>query len=221
MPNENLTIVKANCNKCLHKTKHYVVAERKYEEHQPADLSNPYNEHTVSWTTVYKMLECCGCEDVCLQSLYYFSEADGVKEEYYPPQISRPLPRWLDELPIEWSELLAEVYSALHSDSRRLVLMGARALIDLYMNKQLGDVGGFAQKLNNLEADGLISKPHKEVLSAALELGHAATHRGHCPKPNEVNQVIDIVESLLQNDVFAATAKNLKAKTPKRGATSI
>ncbi len=126
------------------------------------------------------------------------------------------MPKWHDELPKEWSELLKEVYMALHADSRRLALMGARALVDLFMNEQLGDIAGFSQKIKKLEADGLISKPNKAVLEAALEVGHAATHRGHKARATEVDQVIDIVENLLQNHVLAAAADNLKSKTPKR-----
>lgn len=98
--------------------------------------------------------------------------------------------------------------------------MGARTLVDLYMSEKLGDIGGFSQKIKKLETDGLISKPNKEVLDAALEAGHAATHRGHKARANEVNQVIDIVENLLQSHVLTASADNLKSKTPQRSGKS-
>lgn len=219
MPNANLIILKNHCNECLQKTNHFVLAERINSGYESADPSDPQCHHEISWKTIYKMLECCGCENVSLQRCFYFSEYDEVEEECYPPQISRRLPKWHDELPDDWQELLQEVYLALHADSRRLVLMGARTLIDLYMNEQLGDVGGFAQKIKRLESEGLISKPNKGVLEIALEVGHAAAHRGHKARANEVNQVIDIVENLLQNHVLAATAENLKSKTPQRSST--
>lgn len=186
------------------------------EGSERANPDDPYDQYEISWNTTYKMLECCGCENVSLQRRFYFSEYDEIEEEYYPPQVSRQLPKWHDELPDEWCELLEEVYRALHTDSRRLVLMGARALIDLYMTEQLGDIGGFAQKIKKLESDGLISKPNKSVIEAALEVGHAAAHRGHKARVNEVNQVIDIVENLLQNHTLAHAADNLKSKTPGR-----
>ncbi|WP_279455762.1 DUF4145 domain-containing protein [Aeromonas veronii] len=72
------------------------------------------------------------------------------------------------------------------------------------------------KKLSTLEERGLISKPNKEYLEAALNAGHAAAHRAHKAKVAEVNQVIDIVENLLQNYVLKEAAKNLKAKTPSR-----
>ncbi len=215
MNENNLKIQKNHCNKCLQETKHFIVAERVSSGSQPAN-DDPHCEYEISWSTIYKMLECCGCENVALQRTFHFSEYSEVEEEYYPPQISRKLPKWHNELPEEWYELLKEVYTALHADSRCLVLMGARALVDLYMNKQLGDIGGFAQKIRKLEEDGLISKPNKIVLDAALEAGHAAAHRGYKPKANEVNQVIDIVENLLQSYILTSTAEKLKEKTPSR-----
>lgn len=216
MIEENNTIVKAHCNECLNETKHILVASRSNGDSESINPLDPYETLCVSWRTTYSMLECCGCENVCLKREYYFSEWDGTKVEYYPPQISRQLPKWQEDLPEEMRELLLEVYSALHADSRRLAVMGARALVDLYMTNELGDIGGFAQKLKELENKGLISKPNKEYLDAALEAGHAAAHRGHKAQNEEVNQVIDIVENLLQNHVLAMAATNLKSKTPNR-----
>ena len=67
-----------------------------------------------------------------------------------------------------------------------------------------------------LEKQGLISKPNKEFLETALEAGHAAAHRGHKPKVDEVNQVIDIVENLLQSYVLVNVTEELKQKIPAR-----
>ena len=213
MNDESFPIIKAHCNKCLRETKHFTVAERSSTGSESID---PYGYNEISWRTTFKMLECCGCENVSLQRKFYFSEYDEVEEEYYPPQISRQLPKWIYDLPVEWGGLLKEVYLALHANSQRLALMGARTLVDLYMSDQLGDIGGFAQKIKQLETEGLISKPNKIVLNAALEIGHAAIHRGHKACPKEVNQVMDIVENLLQTYVLATSAANLQSNTPKR-----
>jgi hypothetical protein len=217
---DNYKIEKAHCNKCLHETKHYVIAKRVPSGREAADPHDPYCRYEISWSTTYTMLECCGCESISLRRQFYFSEWNEIEEEYYPPQISRQLPKWHEQLPAEWQELLKEVYAALHADSRRLTLMGARALADLYMTEQLGDIGGFAQKIKKLEEKGLISKPNKTFLEAALEAGHAAAHRGHKAKANEVDQVIDIVENLLQSHVLKDVGKSLKAATPPRNSKS-
>jgi hypothetical protein len=213
MTTEKFEIQKSHCNKCLQDTNHFIIAKRQHSGSNPVD---DYGQYQIDWSTSCTMLECCGCENVVLKRTFYFSECDDVETEYYPPPVSRQLPRWHEDLPDEWIELIKEVYSALHADSRRLALMGARALVDMYMNHQLGDVGGFQEKIKKLESDGLISRPNKEFLEAALEAGHAAAHRGHKAKVNEVNQVIDIVENMLQNYVLKEAAENLKSKTPLR-----
>jgi hypothetical protein len=207
--------LKSHCNKCLHTTNHFIVAERKKSG---SDIVNPnLNEsYEIYWSETFTMLECCGCESVSLKKEYYFSEWGDTNVEYYPPQVSRQLPRWTQGLPKEIEQLLLEVYKALHADSKMLALMGARALVDLYLNEQLGDIGGFAKKLKKLETDGLISKPNSEFLSAALEAGHAAAHRGYKASEIEVSQVIDIVENLLQIYTLKEAAENLKARTPAR-----
>jgi hypothetical protein len=214
-----MEVEKAHCNSCLHTTKHFIVAKRTHSDSAPAN-NDPHCPHEVSWCTTYTMLECCGCENVSLRKQFTFSEYDDVEIEYFPPQTSRQLPKWHDQLPKEFTELLREVYVALHANSRRLALMGARTLVDMYMNDQLGDAGGFAKKISLLEEKGQISKINKIYLEAALEAGHAAAHRGHKANESEVNQVIDIIENLLQNYVLEDAAKNLKAKTPSRGKSS-
>ncbi|MNC51388.1 hypothetical protein D3C75_1006780 [compost metagenome] len=119
-------------------------------------------------------------------------------------------------LPKGWIGLLNEVYSALHSNSRRLAMMGARALVDVYMNDTVSDVGGFEQKLKALVVQGHISANDKDVLAAALEAGHAAAHRGHVASESEVNHVMDIVESLLQKHALKISAAELKKGIPGR-----
>lgn len=214
MSKERLEIVRSHCNQCLSTTKHFVVAVRSNR-----DESEPYGPHgeCVWWDTTYKMLECCGCTHVSLERIGSFSEWDDHSEtEYYPPQISRRTPTWHKELPENWHELLGEIYTALHADSRCLALMGARALIDLYMNEKVGDIGGFKAKLQALEKQSLISKPNKSVLDAALEAGNAAAHRGYKADAVDVSHVMDIVENLLHSYVLLESAEALKSKTPKR-----
>jgi len=161
------------------------------------------------------MLECCGCESVMLRSTQFLLGWDP-EECYYPPRASRRLPKWHDDLPRQIVLLLKEVYAALHADSRRLAMMGARALIDMAIFERVGDVGSFVEKLNKLESEGFVSKKNRELLEAALDVGNAASHRGHRPKTKEVQHVMDIVENLLQAGVLEPIAQELKDATPKR-----
>ena len=94
--------------------------------------------------------------------------------------------------------------------------MGARSLVDLFMNLTIGDVGGFEQKLDRLVKAGYLSMQNRDILEAALEAGHAVVHRGHKPRTEDVNLVFDIVENMLQMLVLQKESEGLKKRTPKR-----
>lgn len=166
------------------------------------------------------MLECCGCGTSHLERYHWFSEWDrGVYEKLrFPPEISRRTPEWHANLAEEERELFQEVYTALHADSRRLAVMGTRALLDVFMTRHVGDIGNFEAKLSALENKGIIGTNDKSTLHAALDAGNAAAHRGHCPSIREVNYIIDILENLFQGDVLSAAAIELKKTTPPRKA---
>ena len=113
-------------------------------------------------------------------------------------------------------ELLEEIYSALHADNRRLATMGARTLLDMVMTDKVTDVGRFDQKLDALEKE-FITKKQREFLEAALDVGNAASHRGHRPTAKQLDQVMDIVENVIQQIyVLPSAAAELKKSTPPR-----
>jgi hypothetical protein len=213
-------IERAHCNECGHKTKHYVVGTRvqrgsELYQHHPYD---PGVE--LEWSTTYDLLECCGCETVSIKRTYWFSEFNPGEEEveYYPPRLSRRPPNWLKRLPEDVQALMQEVYAALQADSRRLAMMGARAVLDVFIVSKVGDVGSFQKKLDALQQEGYVSSRNRKVLEAALDVGSAAAHRGHQPDVEEVNQVIDIVENVLHADLLEPSADQLKQSTPPRPA---
>jgi len=202
----------AHCNACGRRTKHDVVAER--VTNHSAEMVEDFN---VEWTNTYRIIECRGCETVSFHFSWWYSEYDVSEEvKLYPPRISRKMPDWVSELSDDLEQLLQEIYSALHADSRRLAMMGARACVDMFMNATIGDIGGFEEKLRGLVESGHLSKIDRSTLEAALEVGHAASHRGHCPSSNEVNQVMDIVENLLQKLALSKSAELLSKSTPQR-----
>lgn len=208
-------IIRAYCNKCGNETKHDVVMERTTDGSQVVD---PYHGIEITWSTTYSMLECRGCEEVLLKRSFWFSEHDGVEEEYYPPRVSRQRPTWFDELPDDYSSLLSEIYTALHADSRSLAMMGLRTLIDLFMSRKLQDTPGFEEGLKELVKQNYITTRSRDVLEAAVEAGHAAAHRAHKPTVAQLNAVMDIVENLLQHDLLSESAESLRKTIPARPA---
>jgi len=113
--------------------------------------------------------------------------------------------------------MLAEIYHALAADSRRLALMGARTLVAMLMTSHIGSEGTFGSRLAALQTGGFIADRQQEVLSAALDAGNAAAHRGYRPSTEQLNAVMDIVENLLAATYhLRSLAARLRQETPPR-----
>lgn len=209
-------LILAHCNVCGHETNHELIS--KVERRRSFDEG----QYTVDVGTVWKTLQCRGCEEVSLHRLDWCSEDDRMDGPgpgtYFPPRVSRRKPTWANriEIPDEYTGILDEIYVALHADSRRLAVMGARSLFDACIRRIVGDEGSFAGGLKALQNEGLISEQNRKVIEAALDVGHASAHRGHRPSNQAVNAVMDIVEHLIQSELLADDAKSLRSSTPPR-----
>jgi hypothetical protein len=179
-------------------------------------------EYDAWWETIFSMLKCLGCESVVLERCVTSSEYSEPEKEYFPPVASRKKPKWATDetegiVPRTLIRLLNEVYLALHTDSRSLATMGARTILDMLILDKVGDVGSFKDKLNALQVKGLIGVQQRDFLEAALEAGHASSHRGHIPSTENLDHVMDILENLVaQVYVLPSAAKSLRKSTPKR-----
>ncbi len=197
------------CNDCRGMTLHHLLKSAKDEGSD--------EEKGFWWSTVFDMLQCCGCQEVVLRRTFRFSENIEDEVRYFPPAMSRYLPRWRYALPNELRLLLEEIYRSLDAENLRLPMMGARTLVDMLMLEKVGDVGGFKEKLKELEKAGYVSSHNRDVLYTALDMGNAAAHRGHAASEAEAQAVMDIVENILQAVyVFPDVAKSLKRSTPLR-----
>ncbi|HBO0016580.1 DUF4145 domain-containing protein [Pseudomonas aeruginosa] len=197
------------CNKCRQKTAHT-------ERHQVL------NEHTrddySQWEETFRMLQCQGCRDVHIRVEYWDQDHDLDDSDfrYFPPRMHRNIPGWARRLPREWYSLMQEIYDALAANSYRLAVMGARTLIDLYLTETIENHGSFAARLDRLVQEGHLGKHQRETLTAALEAGSAAAHRGHKPNIESLNAVLDITEHLLHAYVLKDVGDALKSATPPR-----
>jgi hypothetical protein len=204
---------RAACRRCLRTTKHLTLAMRETSHSEDVQGYGP-----IQWSDRYEMLECAGCESVTLRHTHWFSEEPDVVVVLYPPAVSRRSPNWKHKLPSRISSLMDEIYNALHSDSRRLALMGARTVLDIVLSEKIGEAGGFDSKLAKLEESGFVGTQSLEYLKAALEAGHAASHRGFDPKKDQLAHVMDIIENMLQTIyVLDQSAMELRKATPRRG----
>lgn len=206
----------SHCNECGRDTKHAIV--HKAAKRRTFDDDGYSVEVGSDWTFV----QCCGCEEVSMRRIDWCSEDDRQDgpnpPTFFPPRVSRRQPDWVSREPraSDYQHLLEEVYTALHADSRRLAMMGARALIDMVITNTVGDQGNFSKGLDELEKQEFISKRDRAIIGAAIDAGSAAMHRGHQPKVDDLNVVIDIVERMIHAEILDAKAKELAASTPKR-----
>lgn len=204
MANPPTTLLREHCNQCLGQTKHTLVAMKRVSSTSEED------SFTVEWGTTYRMLQCRGCDAVLLKAEHWHSDYDMSSEtEYYPPRLARRPPAWMWQLPDEWRFLLREIYAALQADSKRLAIMGARALVDLYINDTVGDIQGFKQRLAALVSHGYLVSGDRDTLNAALEAGQFAEQNGLALKQQDVSHVMDIIENLLQRKTLKSSADAL------------
>lgn len=210
-----------HCNQCLRSTRHDLLLERDQgESEEIPDDDDGTPGFVIDWERRYSVFECRGCGGITLRRRGIAHDLEIDQTTYYPPRVSRQIPRWLYDLPETFRGLLQESYVALHAGSKRLAVMGARALADLFMTQKVGDVGTFQNKLDALVDEGLLSSQDRRILDDALEAGHAVSHRGHLPKDSHVNLVFDIVENLLQRMVLVTKTPALAEETPKRGSST-
>jgi hypothetical protein len=210
MPNEKVT--KSHCNTCAQTTNHTVLAAK---DIYGSTYDEGYGE--IGWTNSYELLECRGCESISFRHTYCFDPTDETEVTIYPPPTNRRPPAWQVSLPADVQQLLREVYSALAAESRSLAMMGARALVDMVLLKNVGDLGSFPEKLAAAEKAGLIGRKNRDILATALDAGSAAAHRGYRASSVDVAAVMDIVENLLQAIYhLGSLADELKKNTPPR-----
>jgi hypothetical protein len=224
---EGLEIYKAHCNRCDGIRNSFVRAS--------FTKRGSDQDSIVDWADTFRILECCGCEEIIVQHSYYFSEdysyekdattgemevVPNIKVSYFPPAVFRRLPSWLDDLEMQdelLAEVLREVYVSLHNDALITATAGTRILLDRAMIKLVGDRGGFEQKLNLMVDQGIIGKEDRELLSVMTDAGSAASHRGYRPSREHLGIIIDTVENLLQRKfVLQNQAHDIRGAVPKR-----
>lgn len=219
-------IVKSHCNRCVGIKNHDLLLERREEfadlDEDGAPAFSEYDE--------YEFLQCRGCGSYSMRNTYWNSgsyDDNGRIEKaisYFPAAISRRKPDWATNykfwfvVPDAIRETLNEVYSALHGDMPRLAAMGIRTLIDIIITKKMGDVGSFRQKLDAFCSAGHISKSQQEIVSAAIDAGSASAHRGYKPSNDDLNALMDIVESVIASVyIHPIQGEQVRRMTPPRG----
>lgn len=204
---------RAPCNRCVQSTNHDVLWEMERPWSEQLDDEGCYR---IEGSDTYTVVQCAGCDAVRLIHRHWFSEEtdpDGtplIHTDYFPPTVTRQRPSWRRNLfPFhmvvanEFNPLFDEIYSAHAAGSYRLAVMGIRALTEKIMVEQVGKLGTFAQTVDAFFQKGFVAAVQQDLFRSVLvEAGHAAMHRGFQPQKDDVETLLDIVESLIDTIYF-------------------
>jgi hypothetical protein len=206
---------KAHCNKCG--------GERNHEVLHTEKASWLDEESRTAGYETYETLKCLGCESIKLRniSIYYDDNENETTINYFPPEIFRPKPSWIDYIYIFSDHfiktLLKEIYIALQNNLPNLAAMGVRSLIEKVMIDKAGDQGSFKQNITQFEKLGYVSKIQREHLEAILDAGHATIHRSYSPTTEDVVTLVDIVEHIIKTIYLHENKiEQLKRRVPSR-----
>lgn len=217
-------LTKAHCNNCRGVRSHFIVFEHK-EDWREEITDDPRDD--ITSTDRYELLKCAGCGHVVFRHSATHSQNyddDGKLKEvvtYSPPKQVRHKLSLLSTVAggLQFvmkdviSELLDEIYVALHSECPRLAAMGIRALIEHVIIDKVSDQGSFVKNLAEFEKKEFISSSERDILDTALEVGHASIHRNHKPELDVLNSCLDIAEALIKRLYLRPLQANSIKKT--------
>lgn len=217
--------VKAHCNRCGQSTNHRVL--KRVTDSWVEELDDRFE---IAGGDTFSLVRCLGCERVHLKHDSWFSEDVGdngspaTRTRYYPPAVARREPKWIQDL--YWgapdvSELLKEIYSAVHNDARALAAMGIRALLEHVIIEQVGDTGSIGNNVTRFIEMGHVAPKSEQVFRDCLiESGHAAMHRGFKPASRDLDVLLDLTEGILAS-IYVHPQKAASVKIPKRRPSNI
>ncbi len=214
----------AHCNKCGPNRNAYKRAIYK---------KSGTDDDGSSFSDTYIILECCGCGEVCVQHLKWFSEWDnidqdpltgqprynpGIEVSYWPAPLRREEPKWVPSIKDEnLRQVIGEVYKALNSGLVVLAAIGCRTLLDRAMYLNIGDLNTFAKKLDKMVENGHIGINERSILEAITDAGSAAAHRGFAPSAENLETIVTTIEILLHREfILKKAADQVRAETPPR-----
>ncbi len=208
MSDSTIEAIRSFCNDCQQETRHEMVGScsRQQREGDGRIIAERW-----------RLLQCCGCEAIKAFVTEDSTDFKNPREVHYPACQSRTLPKSREDMPQECQDLICETYKAMHTDCLTLSMMGTRAILDLVLQDMVGDCGGFQRKLQQAAKGGLLTNAEIDVISAAIDAGNAASHRGFKPTASQLDDALDIVEHALMNQyVLAASSGRLKKSVPPK-----
>ncbi|WP_436872514.1 DUF4145 domain-containing protein [Acinetobacter haemolyticus] len=128
--------------------------------------------------------------------------------------------KWSFNLPEDDMLLFFEIISAWDKGLFILSLTGIRTLLDRYIVKLVGDVGGFKAKLNKMLDEKHINKKQHELLNIIIEAGNAASHRGFKPTKDMLDNLLQVVEDIVALEYKTMDFEHYSQLIPQRNSSN-
>jgi len=113
--------------------------------------------------------------------------------------------------------VMQEIEQALRIGLVSLPAMGIRTLFDFYLQKKLPGYQNFSSGLKELRKQGDISTLDVDLISPVIDLGHAASHRGHAPSIEDLEVCIRVYARLILGErELKGMVGGLAKRTPQR-----
>ena len=217
-------IMAAHCNRC----------GGRRDSYNRASHSSNDTDGEVSWSHTYHVLECCGCHNISVMHVHWFSEWDqiegdpltgeprmvpGQKVTIWPPPTKRQKPKWIERLEDQaLRDVIEETYQAMSSGMIILAAIGTRTLLDRAMTLCTGEKRlTFKQRIDLLIEEGYIGVTEGDILSVIVDAGNAAAHRAYSPTYEDLEMIVATVENFLERQfVLRPGARSVQESTPQR-----
>lgn len=208
------------CRVCRNKTNHAILHKTSKSDSD----NNGYDQ--VWWSNDYFMLQCLGCETVCLLKESSYSEDYDpetgqleISSEIYPdPFAERGHIDNSYDLPMNVRRVYLEAIGAFNNKLPVLTSVGLRATVEAVCADKGVTKKDLKSKIDALVIKGFMTQQEADLLHLTRFMGNASAHEQEEPKIEELKTGLDIIEATLRNAYIlpvkaAALAKYKKAKT--------
>lgn len=187
----------AKCRKCSVMTRHDVLGSDQFVEYEDDDAERkrpPVSTHD------FALAKCRACDIIS----FLFHDSDGLSD-IVPDQVlvfpSWPVrtPKHFPSLPAVARSLYKESVVTLNSGTLVGCTILVRALVESVCKEKAAVGGDLKERINDLATKGVLAKAEAEFLHEARFAGNDAAHEADGLPADVLGQVLDIVESLLQN----------------------
>ncbi|MDO9624897.1 MAG: DUF4145 domain-containing protein [Pseudomonas sp.] len=217
--NINLKI-DAPCRTCKRTTKHIILADIELKGRDETE-----DEFIYGWDDKYQTIQCQGCETISFlkshmnsEDMYETNPERGEWEyathvDIYPnPEEGREPVTDHHLLPVKLVRIYTETLSALNSNNRVLAGIGIRAIVETVCKDKQASGKDLAKKINDLVAQGVLTKDGADILHKLRTLGNDAAHEVTPHSAVQLSLALDVIDHLLQGVYILPHHANAKFK---------